>query len=98
MFNARHNMHTHGKIGIKSICEISHDDIELLIWRTGIQKNMLNTVCLHHLKEYLDKFTTLNPFCCDPFEYHADKKISEVNYNIVCNFGKVKHCTVELSH
>ena len=68
------HMHTHGKIGIKSISEISHDDIELLIWRTGIQKNMLNTVCLHQLKEYLDKFTTLNPFCCDPFEHHADKK------------------------
>ena len=91
-------MHTHGKIGIKSINEISHDDIELLIWRTGIQKNKLNTVCLHHLKEYLDKFTTLNPSCCDPFEHHADKKNFRGNYNIVCNFGKVKHCTVELSH
>ena len=30
----------------------------------------------HHLNEYLDKFTTLNPSCCDPFEHHADKENS----------------------
>ena len=78
------SFHQHPPIGLK-LCESLVTDIPLImcefqiirscgIWRTGIQKNKLNTVCLHHLKEYLDKFTTLNPFCCDPFEHHADKK------------------------
>ena len=67
-------VHTHGKIGLLPIIEISHENIELLVWRTGIRKNGLKTVCLHHLKQYLDKFTTLNPLCCDPFGHHAEKK------------------------
>lgn len=73
-------VHTHGKIGIKNISEIFHGDIELLIWRTGIQKKHLRSVCLHHLKQYLDKFTTLNTFCCDPFEHHAEKKNFKGNF------------------
>ena len=66
-----HNLvHTHGKVGILPILELSKDDFELLVWRTGIRKNSLKTICLHHQKQYIDKFTLLNPYCCDPLEHH----------------------------
>ena len=72
-------IHTHGKIGILEIIELSKEDIELLVWGTGIRKDSLKTVCLHHQKQYLDWFTSLNLFCCDPFGHHAGKK----------NYGKL---------
>ena len=70
-----HNLvHTLGKVGILPILELSKDDFELLVWRTGIRKNSLKTICLHHQKQYIDKFTLLNPYCCDPLEHHIEKK------------------------
>ena len=70
-----HNIvHTHGKIGILHVIELSKEDLELVIWRTGICKKMLKTICFHHLKLYIDKFSYLNPFCCDPFGHHFGKK------------------------
>ena len=65
---------TNGKVGIFPIIELSKESFELLVWRTGIRKNSLKTICLHHQKQYLDKFTLLNPNCCDPFEHHIEKK------------------------
>ena len=79
-------IHTHGKIGILEIIELSKEDIELLVWRTGIRKNSLKTVCLHHQKQYLDRFTALNPFCCDPFGHHAGKKNYKGKLNTGCIF------------
>ena len=73
--SACHKMvHTHGKIGMLQVTELSRDDRELILWRTGIHKRNLMTICLHHHKQYLEKFTTLNPFCCDPFRHHDEKK------------------------
>ena len=66
--------HTHGKVGMLQIIELSKEDSELLIWRTGIHKKSLKTICLHHQKLYLDKFATMNSLCCDPFGHHAEKK------------------------
>lgn len=62
--------YTHGKCELSQITQLSKENVELLVWRTGIRKNKLKTVCLSHQKVYLDKFTLLNPFCCDPFNRH----------------------------
>ena len=70
-----HNkVHTHGKIGNSLTSELSKEDFDLLIWRTGIGKDNLKTICFHHQKLFLEKFTILNPFCCDPFRCHTGKK------------------------
>ena len=71
--------HTRGKIGVIQASELSKENIELVIWRTGIHKKSLNTICLHHHNQCLDKFTMLNPFCCDPFRHHDDKKSNRGN-------------------
>ena len=65
--------HTHGKTGLIPITELSRDDIDLIVWRTGIRKSNLKIICLHHQKLYLEKFTTLNPFCANPFGHHDEK-------------------------
>ena len=69
------------KIGMLQVTELSRDDTELILWRTGIHKRTLMTICLHHHKQYLEKFTTLNPFCCDPFRHHDEKKIIKVLFS-----------------
>ena len=49
--SACHKMvHTHGKIGMLQVTEHSRDDRELILWRTGIHKRNLMTICLHHHK------------------------------------------------
>ena len=83
-------VHTHRKTGLLTIIELSHENFELLVWKTGIQKNALETVFLHQLIIYVDKFTILNPFCCDPFGNHLEKKnykgsklISNIEFDIM---------------
>ena len=68
--------HTRGRIGLIEASELPKEEVELLIWRTGIHKN-LNTICLHHHNQYLDKFSMLNPYCCDPFWHHDDENSSK---------------------
>ena len=71
--------YTNGKVGILPINELSKEEVELIVWRTGIRKNSLKNICLHHQRQYLDKFTLLRPNCCDPFEHHIEKKIYKGN-------------------
>ena len=61
---------THGKIGIKNSSGIFHEDIEL-------PKKHLKSVCLYHLKQYLDKFTTLNGFVVIHLNIMERRKISK---------------------
>ena len=42
--------HTRDKIGLIQASELSMENIELVIWRTGIHKNILNTICIHHIE------------------------------------------------
>ena len=68
------NIYTHGKTGIIRVSELSKEDVELVIWRTGIHKKIFITICLHYHYQYLENVTLLNPFFCDPFRHHGDKK------------------------
>ena len=63
--------YTHGKSALLSITDLSTEDIDLLVWRTGIRKRNFKTICLHHQKIYLEKFSKLNSYCCDPFSKHS---------------------------
>ena len=48
---ACHKMvHTHGKIGMLQVTELLRDDREVILWRTGIHKRNLMTICLRHHK------------------------------------------------
>ena len=61
-FVCHETFHTRGKIGLIQANEVSKENIELVIWRTGIYMTSLNTICLYHHNQYLDKFTMLNKF------------------------------------
>ena len=71
--------HTRGKIVLIQANELSKEDVELVIWRAGIHMKSFNTICLHHRIQCLNKFTILNPFCCDPFRLHEVKKSHKGN-------------------
>ena len=58
------------KSALLLITDVSTEDIDLLIWRTGVRKRNLKTICLHHQRIYLEKYSKLNPYCCDPFNKH----------------------------
>ena len=67
-------LYTHGKCALKSISEFTTEEIDLFILRYGIRLKSLKTVCLHHQKMYLDHYTKLNPYCCDPIGRHVENK------------------------
>ena len=69
--NCHSTIYTHGKSAILLITDLSTEDIDLLVWRTGVRKRNLKTICLHHQKIYLEKYSKLNPYCCDPFNKHS---------------------------
>ena len=64
----------HMECALKSISEFTTEEIDLFIWRSGIRLKSLKTVCLHHQKMYLDQYTKLNHYCCDPIGRHVDNK------------------------
>ena len=81
--------YTRGKIGLLQASQLLKEDIELVIWRTGIHMKTFNTICLHQYRvQYLDTFTILNPFCCDPFRHHEDKMSHKGNF-IGYQYGKL---------
>ena len=84
--------YSRGKIGLLQASQLLKEDIELVIWRTGIHMKTFNTICLHHRVQYLDKFTILNPFCCDPFRHHEDKMSNKGNF-IGYQYGKLIYST-----
>ena len=47
-------IYSHGKSAILLITDISIEDIDLLVWRTGVRKRDLKTICLHHQKICLE--------------------------------------------
>ena len=83
-------VYTNGKVGILPIIELSKEEVELIVWRTGIRKNSLKNICLHHQRQYLDKFTLLHPNCCDPFEHHIEKKIYKGNILIILIYTNIR--------
>ena len=54
--------------------EYSPEDTDLIVWSTGIRKNNLKTICLHHREMYLERFASRNYFCANPFGHHDEKK------------------------
>ena len=71
--------HTRGEVGLIQVSELTKEEIELVIWRIGINKKNLNTICLHRQNQYLEKYIILNQFCCDPLQHHDDKKSNKGN-------------------
>ena len=67
-------VHTHGKVGLLPFVDLSKEECELIVWRTGIRVKNLKTICFHHRKLYLEKFSVLNKYCCHPFGRHVEKK------------------------
>ena len=77
--------HTHGKTRLIPITEYSPEDTDLIVWRTGIRKNNLKTICLHHQKLYLEKFASCNHCCANPFGHHDENKKIKGKKEIIIN-------------
>ena len=43
-FNCHSTIYTHGKSALLLITDLSTEDIDLLIWRTGVRKRNLKTI------------------------------------------------------
>ena len=52
-FVCHKKFHKRGKVGLTQVSELSKENIELVILRTGIHKKSLNTICLYHHNQYL---------------------------------------------
>ena len=64
------------EIGIINFIDLNEEQQELLILRTGLRD--ISTICFHHMKGYLDKYSLHQTKCCDPF--HCHKKIAKGKY------------------
>lgn len=63
------------QVGEKNILsDLSHDDIEILLLRSGIGFEQLkdqSTICYHHESYIKSSLYIQDKFCCDPFERHT---------------------------
>ena len=66
------------KVGLKNIHDLSSTDKSLLLRRSSLSDPNNATVCYHHEKIYLEKYSFLQQSCCDPYNHHpnASKKKS----------------------
>ena len=60
------------KTGLKRVEELESNILDLLKRRIGsdINVNSTDTLCLHHEKILLDKYSHLHTSCCDPYHRH----------------------------
>ncbi|KAG2463434.1 ARL14 effector protein [Polypterus senegalus] len=59
------------QIGLKTLRDLSANDMLLLQLRTGIMSlTGEDTVCFHHEKVYIDRYEDMQRICCDPFNMH----------------------------
>ena len=73
--------------------EFEEDDIECIKWRAGIEKESVNTICLHHEDMY-GKGYRKSRMCCDIFKRHnkkitGDRDISYVFAKKLINLGYI---------
>jgi len=64
--------------------ELSQEDRKLLEWRSGLTIGDESSICFYHHKEYLDRYESLQKYCCDPFHSHK-KHITSKLYILLIN-------------
>jgi hypothetical protein len=85
--------YTNGKIGISNVADLGCTDKELLKLRSGCSDLTDEaTVCLHHQKYFLVKYSFLQKLCCDPLNLHPNCKRSH-SLRII-NAEKARELTV----
>ena len=73
--NCHKTIYTNGKVGICNFTQLESLDKELLLLRSGCTDlTDDHTVCLHHQKYFLVKYSFLQKHCCDPFGLHPTTK------------------------
>ena len=53
-----------------NVTELSKEELELLQWRTNLNREDLVTICLHHKSTFLTIFESSQWKCCDPYNLH----------------------------
>ena len=66
------HLRTYSKIvGIESMLDLPPETREVLMWRTGITLlNVDPSICFHHKYVHLNRFSSQQRFCCDPYKIH----------------------------
>jgi len=60
--------------GLKNVSELSDNERFLLLRRCNLtDADATTTVCCHHEKVFLDKYSHLQKNCCDPFSLHLNQ-------------------------
>lgn len=81
------------KTGLKSFREFSTDDQKLLSWRAEVDVKADETICLHHVAMFLDKFESRQKACCNPFNKTQHRVITglrTVDIHVAENLNKVR--------
>ena len=60
--------------GMKSVEELSEEDIELVCWRSGVERTNLTHLCFYHEQKFLKKYSKDITNCCNPFDVHDKSK------------------------
>ena len=56
-----------GVAGFFAANELSQEDRKLQECRSGLTIADESSICFHHHKVYLDRYESLQKYCCDPF-------------------------------
>ena len=56
--------------GLTRIQDFDQESQDLLIWRSGLSEEDLQTVCYYHVKVFLTCFESSQLKCCDPLNRH----------------------------
>ena len=63
-----------GKAGLLNISNLSDDDRDLLKMRINVS-DLQNetTICFHHEKKYLSRYSSIYKYCADPKQQHKSR-------------------------
>lgn len=71
-----HKTHYNRKCGLVKVFDLSDSDRQLLLRRTQYKEpDATTTVCFHHEKIFLSKYSFLQRNCCDPFGVHEEAPV-----------------------
>ena len=86
------------KLGTINVNDLSTEDWELLIWRTGISQVAMTAVCQHHYEGYITKYEKYHHFvCCDPLHQHSSKSVKNQLRTVNIDLARDIHSLLNIS-
>lgn len=78
-----HKRHHCRTIGLIKATALTQENRRYLQWRCGLAISDESTVCKHHEKIYIARYTSLQTKCCNPFNLHNKPVSSKLLYKFL---------------